>query len=115
MFTTKKRLLAERAELLERIRQWAELEEDYKRQLRTIEHGIGLDRMRHELEVEEARQQGRRKGEELVRDMEKTHADNIIRKLESLNEVILQRLPQVNVDKLITREDTLESFGVKSK
>ena len=105
MFNTRKKLLFDINVLQNRLEAMNIANEDLQKQLRTVEHGIGLDRLRHELEVEEARQQGRRQGDELVRNMERIHADNIIRKLESLNDVILQRLPHVNVDKVITREE----------
>ena len=104
MFNTRKNRLID--ELQHRIQDEHMANEDLQKQIRTIEHGIGLDRLRHELEVEEARQQGRRQGDELVRSSEQRHAHDVVTKLESLNKEILQRLPTVNVDKHISRKDS---------
>jgi len=101
----REKLLAEIERLESQVLNMDVLNDDMHKQLREVEHSVGLDRLRHEFEIEEARSLGRREGDNHVRDMEKRHADDVIKRLESLNEIVLQHLPQVNVDKRINRKD----------
>jgi len=79
--------------------------EDLRKQIREIEHMTGLNRLRHEFEIDEARSMGLRQGEELVREAEKRHATDIINRLEGINKLIVEHIPTVNVDKVIRRKD----------
>ncbi len=105
----RKKLLHEIKDLQERLAETIRVtlldEEILRKQMREVAHNIGLEKLRHELELEEARASGRRAGDESVREAEKLHAKDVIARLESLNTLVIKHLPMVNVDKKISRKD----------
>jgi len=102
MFRRDKNLIATLEEIIKQLREDALMQtEVHQRELREVEHNLGLERKRHQMEIEEAvRNVQFSAGQELLRE-KTSNFDNIMKTVEKHHTEILSRLPTVHVDKQV--------------
>jgi len=77
------------------------IQETCDRKIREVEHKLGLDRKRHELELEEATIHGAREAEDKLLREKDRHIESMLATINKHHEEIISRLPTVHVDRQI--------------
>jgi len=89
----------------------ADIKETCDRRIREVDHMLGLERKRHEMEVEEA---ARAAVVDLERQMlreKDRHMETMLNTIEKHHNEIISRLPTVHVDRQITQDKRTDPSG----
>lgn len=78
-----------------------EVQEDCERKIKDVDHNLGLERKRHEMEIEEAIRNTHWEASQKLEREKDRHMEALLNTIDVHHKEIIQRLPTVHVDRAI--------------